>query len=66
MTTPSSESRAKFRKLLQRAIQIAVLFPDPENIDPSEETAIAEVKMLLTEFNKVDSEMREMLEKCSH
>jgi hypothetical protein len=35
--------------------------PDLENIDPDDPAALAEVKMVLAEFDKVNSEIWEML-----
>ena len=57
----SPEAQAKFRNLMQRAVQITALLPDPENIDPDDPAALADVKMVLAEFDKVNSEIWEML-----
>jgi hypothetical protein len=61
MAISSSEAQAKFRRLMQRAVQITALLPDPENIDPDDPAVLAEVKMVLAEFDKVNSEIWEML-----
>jgi hypothetical protein len=74
MTTPSSQKRprgrfsksqAKYFHLMQRAVQIATLLPDPATIDTSDPAAMADVmadvEMILNEFNKINREMMEIL-----
>ena len=49
---------------MQRAVQILSLLPDPDNIDLSDERAVAnataDVRLLLAEFKKVSDEMDEI------
>jgi hypothetical protein len=71
MTTPSqSELKTKYFALMERAVQIGLLFPDINNIDPSNPEAIAEVAILLKEFNKVNDEINSIMEiieaQCLH
>jgi hypothetical protein len=62
----SLELKAKYFALMQRAVDVLALLPDPETIDTSDEAVMADATMLLAEFNKIDDEMNEivMVMKC--
>jgi len=54
--------------LMQRAVDVLVLLPDPDTVDMSSEAVKTEVEMLLNEFDKIDGEMNELVKtvKCLH
>jgi len=62
MTAPLAERKAKYFALMQRSITIGLLFPKPEDVDPDDPVAMAEVTVLLREFNKVNDEMQEIVD----
>jgi len=64
----SLELKAKYFALMQRAVDVLRLLPDPEIIDTSDEGVMADATMLLAEFNRIDDEMNEivMVMKCFH
>jgi hypothetical protein len=55
------ERRARYFQLMQRSITIGLLFPKPEDVDPDDPVAMAEVTVLLREFNKCNDEMEELV-----
>jgi hypothetical protein len=63
-----SELKSRYFALMRRAVHVLSLLPDPETCDTSDAAVMADVTMLLSEFNKVDAEMNEILTaaKCVH
>ena len=59
----SSDLKSRYFALMQRAVDVLALLPDPETIDTSDEAVMADATMLLAEFNKIDDEMNEIV-KC--
>jgi len=59
----SSDLKSRYFALMQRAVDVLALLPDPETSDTSDEAVMADATMLLAEFNKIDDEMNEIV-KC--
>ncbi|MDA9405573.1 hypothetical protein XH80_01920 [Bradyrhizobium sp. CCBAU 45384] len=47
----TTDNRAEFFALIERANRIGALLPEPEEIDVDDPAAVAEVKLVLSEFN---------------
>ena len=64
----NADLKARYFCLMRRAVAILSLLPNVEAIDASDEAVMVDVTMLLNEFNKIDSEMNEIMTaaKCVH
>jgi hypothetical protein len=55
-----TELRARYFSLMRRAVQIGALLPNPATIDPDNPADLADVSIILAEFNKVNDEMNQI------
>mgnify|MGYP005827032565 CR=1 FL=1 len=49
---PNRCTESEFMRLVERAVRIGALFPDIEDIDLGDPAALAELRMILDEFDK--------------
>ncbi|MBB4374302.1 hypothetical protein GGD63_007132 [Bradyrhizobium sp. cir1] len=58
----TSDHRAEFFALLERAVRVGALLPDPDDIDLSDANAVADLKMVLPEFFVAHAEIEALLD----
>ena len=60
--------KVRYFILMQRAVDLLVLLPDPDTVDMSSAAVKTEVEMLLAEFGRIDDEMSKLVKavKCLH
>lgn len=61
MTTSKPSAPPELISLLQRANQIGVLLPNPDDIDLTDPVAVADARLALAEFQKVHADILTLL-----